>query len=298
MPVDEGVVTPDILIGCCFSYRILKNSIQRSSALSLSKYLILLELQDAAANASSTTIGNMAQKLALTSSAISIAVRDLKEARLVSCLSNKDDHRSVSVDITAQGISEIARINIAVVEALTFILQPLSPRQRREMLSNLLKAVSTHKHLQGESWRPSAEATYAKSTTLCFHALQNAIRLHRISMNEATVLFWLSRQSQSAPLSEVSRAVLLKLNYLVQVSNKLVSRKLAVREAFVGDRRIVLLASSDTGKERMQRIQKDMDKAMRKVFPQLSFEDLEYIQKSNAAVVAEEMKRNRYNALA
>lgn len=283
-----------LLIAVGFYYRVLKSSIYQASALSLTQYCVLLELQEAAANSHSLTIGEIARKLSLTSSAISTAVRGLENAGFVVCSANRDDRRCIDITLCAQGNTEVKRMDTAVVEALSFLWELLLPSQRRKILESTLKAMSAQKRLRVETGHLRAETAFAECLVISFNAFTEAARLHRISLNESIILAWLCEQQQPRSLSEASTAVLQKLNYVVQVSNKLASRMLIERETATLDRRKIMLMATDAGRERMQRIQRDMDRAFLNVFSECTLEELECLMNSSDVVIAAETRRNRF----
>ncbi len=295
MEQQARTVTATHLIAASFCYRVLKSSIVQTSALSISQYCVLLELQDAAVNSHPANIGQLASRLSLTPSAISIALRDLEDSRLASCLGSRDDNRKVDISITAKGDSEVKRIEAGISEAIAYMCAGLTFSQRQLILNAVLKTMSEQKRLRIESGRLRNETAFTETVIVCFNAFKEAARLHRISINETIALAWLCDQQKPRPISELSHAILQKLNYVVQVNNKLVSRSLVRRELSSSDRRISMLSITNAGKQRFNHVQKDLDKVMHDFFSKCTQEEWECFKKSADAIVAEDAKRNRYS---
>ncbi len=319
MALKDGVVTPAMLIYASFVLRVFKSCIYQTSSLSPTQYCILLELQRAPGSRGPTFlqnrsgrgtspmqddggrtvfpsvgIGQIAQKLALTPSAISIALRELEKYRLITCTSNEDDRRGIILAITRAGNREIERIDTALAEAIASVWQPLTAKQRRMMLSCSLKAMSNHERLRIDGGHLRADTAYAEGMIMSYNAYQKAARLHRVSINEAIVLYWLSSQQQPRATSEVCRAVLLKLNYVTQVSQKLVERGLIKREVDSQDRRIALLKATQEGRERIQHIRKDLDRVVLSGFFQPSLAEQDCFRDVAEAIIGDEIKRSRF----
>lgn len=231
--------------------RSASDAVTRMGGISITQYRVLIRLIMAP---DGMTVSAIASELAHSTSAVTIALNGLERKKAVTRAYDSADKRVVTVRITEEGRSLVARIDPAVKQVAHDFWACYTDEELALTYRDSGATAENFNLAYRKDGAMSIENAYVDASWVIVFAITQQLKRANISLNEYRLLYLLYETPDGMRPSDAARRLLLRSNEVATTSSKLERHGRIVRTRSETDRRSCTLSITQAGVDKLKRI--------------------------------------------
>lgn len=192
----------------------------------------------------------LADDLCVRMSTISVAVSKLVAKGCVARRDNINDMREIMLSLTDTGREMVANADEAILRVMADYWNTLTEEQLRAAVASSLSAVERHSHTRMQDGRPRYDTALVDTVFISRRLTQSALQDYGLTISDYRVLLALKVAGGPCSGADISNFLFLNSSDIALCLKSLEKFGLITRERSLENRRVRMIALTDSGEER------------------------------------------------